>query len=42
MLESIKRLLKGVTLVLIIEKEKTTIIEASFYDSFLVLFQYFN
>ena len=32
MLESIKRLLKGVTLVLIIEKEKTTIIEASFYD----------
>ena len=32
MLESIKRLLKGVTLVLIMEKEKTTIIEASFYD----------
>ena len=32
MLESIKRLLKGVTLVLIIEKGKTTIIEASFYD----------
>ena len=32
MLESIKRLLKGVTLVLIIEKEKTTVIEASFYD----------
>ena len=32
MIESIKRLLKGVTLVLIIEKEKTTIIEASFYD----------
>ena len=32
MLESIKRLLKGVTLVIIIEKEKTTIIEASFYD----------
>ena len=32
MLESIKRLLKGVTLVLIIEKEKTTIIESSFYD----------
>ena len=32
MLESIKRLLKGVTLVLIIEKEKTTTIEASFYD----------
>ena len=32
MLESIKRLLKGVKLVIIIEKEKTTIIEASFYD----------
>ena len=32
MLESIKRLLKGVTLVLIMEKEKTTIIELSFYD----------
>ena len=32
MLESIKRLLKGVTLVLIIEKEKTTTIEVSFYD----------
>ena len=32
MLESIKRLLKGVTLILIIEKEKTTIIELSFYD----------
>ena len=32
MLESIKRLLKGVTLVLIIEKEKRTTIEASFYD----------
>ena len=32
MLESIKRLLKGITLVLIIEKEKTTVIEASFYD----------
>ena len=32
MLESIKRLLKGVTLVLIIEKEKTTTIELSFYD----------
>ena len=32
MLESIKRLLKGVKLVLIIEKEKTTLIEASFYD----------
>ena len=32
MLESIKRLLKGVTLVLIIEKEKRTAIEASFYD----------
>ena len=32
MLESIKRLLKGVTLVLIMEKEKTTIIETSFYD----------
>ena len=32
MLESIKRLLKGVTLVLIIEKEKRTIMEVSFYD----------
>ena len=32
MLESIKRLLKGVTLVLIMEKEKTTIIELSFHD----------
>ena len=32
MLESIKRLLKGVTLVLIIEKEKRTTIEVSFYD----------
>ena len=32
MIESIKRLLKGVKLVIIIEKEKTTIIEASFYD----------
>ena len=32
MLESIKCLLKGVTLVLIMEKEKTTIIELSFYD----------
>ena len=32
MLESIKRLLKGVTLVLIIENEKRTVIEASFYD----------
>ena len=32
MIESIKRLLKGVTLVLIMEKEKTTIIELSFYD----------
>ena len=32
MIESIKRLLKGVKLVVIIEKEKTTIIEASFYD----------
>ena len=32
MLESIKHLLKGVTLVLIMEKEKTTIIELSFYD----------
>ena len=32
MLESIKRLLKGVKFVLIIEKEKTTLIEASFYD----------
>ena len=32
MLESIKRLLKGVKLVIIIENEKTTIIEASFYD----------
>ena len=32
MLESIKRLLKGVKLVIIIEKEKTTIIEVSFYD----------
>ena len=32
MLDSIKRLLKGVKLVIIIEKEKTTIIEASFYD----------
>ena len=32
MLDSIKRLLKGVTLVLIIETEKRTIIELSFYD----------
>ena len=32
MLESIKRLLKGVTLILIMEKEKSTIIELSFYD----------
>ena len=32
MIESIKRLLKGVTVVLIIEKEKTTIIQLSFYD----------
>ena len=32
MLESIKRLLKGVTLVLIIEKEKRTTIQVSFYD----------
>ena len=32
MIESITRLLKGVKLVLIFEKEKTTIIEASFYD----------
>ena len=32
MLESIKRLIKGVTLILIMEKEKTTIIELSFYD----------
>ena len=32
MLESIKRLVKGVTLILIMEKEKTTIIELSFYD----------
>ena len=32
MLESIKRLLKGVTLVLIIEKEKRTAIQVSFYD----------
>ena len=32
MLESIRSLLKGITLVLIIEKEKTTVIEASFYD----------
>ena len=32
MIESIKRLLKGVTLILIMEKEKTTIIELSFYD----------
>ena len=32
MIESIKRLLKGVTLVLIIEKEKTTIIQLSFYN----------
>ena len=32
MLESIKRLLKGVTLVLIIETEKRTTIEVSFYD----------
>ena len=32
MLESIKRLVKGVTLILILEKEKTTIIELSFYD----------
>ena len=32
MIESIKRLLKGVTLVLIIEKEKRTVIELSFYD----------
>ena len=32
MIESIKRLLKGVTLVLIIEKEKTTRIHLSFYD----------
>ena len=32
MLESIKRLMNGVTLILILEKEKTTIIELSFYD----------
>ena len=32
MIESIKRLLKGVTLVLIIQNEKRTVIEASFYD----------
>ena len=32
MLESIKRLLKGVTLVLIMGKEETTIIQLSFYD----------
>ena len=32
MLESIKRLLKGVTLVYIREKNKQTIIELSFYD----------
>ena len=32
MLESIKRLIKGVTLILIMEKEKNTIIELSFYD----------
>ena len=32
MLESMKRLLKGVTLILIMEKGKTTIIELSFYD----------
>ena len=32
MIEDIKRLLEGVTLILIMEKEKTTIIELSFYD----------
>ena len=32
MIENLKSLLKGVKLVIIIEKEKTTIIEASFYD----------
>ena len=32
MIENIKSLLKGVTLVLIIEKGKTTIIQLSFYD----------
>ena len=32
MIESIESLLEGVTLVLIMEKEKTTIIELSFYD----------
>ena len=32
MLESIKRLLKGVTLVEIVEDDKETIIELSFYD----------
>ena len=32
MLESVENLLKGVTLVLIMEKEKTTIIELSFHD----------
>ena len=32
MIDDIKRLLEGVTLILIMEKEKTTIIELSFYD----------
>ena len=32
MIERKKRLLKGISIVLIKEKEKTTIIEASFYD----------
>ena len=32
MIEDIKSLLEGVTLILIMEKEKTTIIELSFYD----------